>query len=829
MEKIGFNEGWSVQPGMKGPFDDLMGMSSAGRLVTLPHDAMIYEQRDPAAVSGGATGFYPIKNYTYVKEFEVPEDWKERSVTLEFEGVSQYAQVFLNGQRVAEHPNPYTGFYVALEGRLRYGEKNTLKVMAASSELSSRWYPGAGMFRPVVLHMGGKVHIEPDGVRVAAEEVETDLAVLGVSVAIHNGDGAEKAIRVETRVTAPDGAKTVENSWTTVKAGQRCRVRQRVQVESPKLWDTEHPELYQIEVSLYEGEMLLDAAQELTGIRKLSLDAKHGLRINGKPVKLRGACIHHDNGILGACTLDKAEEFRCRKLKEAGFNSIRSTHHPMSKEMLKACDRLGMLVMDELSDMWVEPKNPHDYAQHFEANWERDIEAMVAKDFNHPSVVLYSTGNEIPDLAHTLGKEWNRKLAGRLKELDPTRYVTNGMNGFLLLGGHMAEIMAEATQAAAEPAPAPQEGGDGGIDEMNKTMGAMPPDAWQKLCNCAYMDRQLKEIAGDLDVTGLNYMAERYEADCRDYPSRITVGSETYPPDIVINWPLVEAHPNVLGDFCWTGYDYLGEAGIGDYNYGQAENGFGGTPWPQRTAACGDINLIGYRRPVSYLREIVFGLRREPYIAVERMDRYGKAATHTQWAYKKDVIGSYTWDGFEGRETSVDVFSAVEEVELFINGKSQGKRPAGKAHSYTASWTIRYEPGELLAVGYENGVETGRTVLKTAGKNVQLSAESNTGTLTADGADLAFITVCLKDQDGNENLQEKRTVSVTVEGPGVLQGFGSANPRSEGSYQDTQWETYDGCVMAVVRSGLEEGTVKVRFSAEDCGEACVELQVRNEP
>lgn len=839
MKKTGFNEDWLIQPGMKGPFDDMAPVPPTGTAVTLPHDAMIYEERDQTVASGKQTGYYPAKNYTYIKEFFVPEEWKKNHVILEFEGVAQHAQVFLNGERVAEHLNPYTGFYVETDELLKFGENNSLKVLAISSDLSSRWYPGAGIFRPVVLHMGGKIHIVPDGVKIVSEVIEENFAVLGVSTIIRNADNAERHIRVEVKVNGPDGIAAIENSWVTVKRGKTCRIHQRLSVESPRLWDTEHPDLYRVEVFLYEENgmsdtvELLDIAEEMTGIRKLTLDAKYGLRLNGKQVKLRGTCIHHDNGILGACTLEKAEEYRCRKLKEAGFNSIRSAHNPISKEMLRACDRIGMLVMDELSDMWLEPKNPHDYAQHFKENWECDVEAMVAKDFNHPSVILYSIGNEIPDLVHDLGKEWNCKLAGKVKELDVTRYITNSLNGCLLLGKNIGVAMADALGVTMEEmiAMAGQQANKiesvgNGIDEMNHLMGGMPPELWKLLGTSNYMDAQIKEIAGSLDVTGLNYMAERYEIDCENYPNRIMVGSETYPADIVTNWPIVEKHPNILGDFSWTGYDYLGEAGIGDYAYVEGGNASGEIAWPERTASCGDLDLIGYRRPISYLREIVFGIRKEPYIAVERMNRYGKELYRTAWAYKMDVIGSYTWNGFEGRETSVDVFSADEEVELFVNGKSQGKQPAGREHGYTASWIIQYEPGELAAVGYHNGVETGRMVLKTANNDVQLSIKSSTHCLKADGADLAFITVNLVDKDGNENLQEKRKVAVQIEGAGTLQGYGSANPCCEGSYQDLEWETYDGYVMAVVRSGRKEGTVKVTFAAEGCDDQSIEIQVQ---
>ncbi|MFW2504158.1 glycoside hydrolase family 2 protein [Clostridium diolis] len=834
MKKEYFNNEWKIKTGIKGPFEGMMPSTDTEKTVILPHDAMVYEERDPEVSSGKQTGFYPAKDYTYTKEFIVPEEWKEKFVVLEFEGVAQHALVYINDELAGQHLNPYLGFYINTEGMLKYGAKNTIKVIATSDDLNSRWYPGSGVYRNVMLHIGDRLHITQDGVRITTEEIEEDLAVVRADILLKHAGTDKKKIEIQTEISTEEGLCGKESTWVTLKGGKEYKIMQRLQVESPKLWDTEHPDLYTVTISIYENNKLMDVAEEVIGIRKVSIDSKHGLRINGKRVLLRGACIHHVNGIIGACTLEKAEEFRCRKLKEAGFNSIRSAHHPISKAMLAACDRLGMLVMDELSDIWQQPKNAHDYARYFTENWDKDIENMVRKDFNHPSVIMYSIGNEIPDIGRESGWEWNRILANKVKELDSSRYTTNGINGFLLLGKDLGIAVADfmgltpeqmATAATSGAAENILKGSENGIDEMNHLMGGIPPEIWYAICNNTLTDERLKEISGALDVTGLNYMENRYEKDCLNYPNRIVVGSETYPFDIVKNWSLVEKNPNIIGDFSWTGYDYLGEAGIGSYIYTEDGAEPGASNWPARTADCGDINLIGYRRPMSYLREIVYGLRKAPYIAVERMNRYGKELYRTPWAYTKDVVESYTWHGYEGQKTSVDVFSADEEVELFINGKSQGRKEAGKEHEYTASWNIIYEPGELMAVGYQNGKETERTILKTADKKVELCIESDTRILKADGKDLAFLTVKLVDGEGNENQQEKKKISVRIEGPGVLQGYGSACPSSIGSYQDTEWETYDGYVMAVVRSGFEQGTIKVVFSANGCNDQSLDIEV----
>ncbi len=620
----------------------------------------------------------------------------------------------------------------------------------------------------------------------------------------------------------PAGTDTL---GVTMYGREEETVRQTICVDHAALWSPDSPTLYECVVRLYDETGLLDETREHFGIRKLELDAQHGLRINGKPVKLRGTCIHHDNGVIGAATFEKAEERRCRQMKEAGFNSIRSSHHPMSKAMLNACDKYGMLVMDELTDMWTTHKNPNDFALNFSDCVDTEIERMVKKDFNHPSVILYSAGNEIPEAGTARGAQINRRICNRFHALDPSRYTTNAINGMLAAGERMNTITRDV-MASFRPENLSSEGNSRqdkeGANALNSMMALMSGKAADMVACHPLMTQTLEESCQAMDITGLNYLTGRHVLEKELHPNKPVIGTETFPADIVRLWDIVKNNNHVLGDYTWTGYDYLGEAGCGTFYYDGTQN-FNGA-FPDRVAYIGDINLIGYRRPISYLREIVYGLRKEPYVAVERVGKYGLPHSQTPWMWK-DNVASWTWIGYEGKPANVDVYSEAEEVELFLNGTSLGRKPAGEANGFIAGYEITYEPGELLAVSYTAGQETGRFSLRTAREDVVLSVECENQTLAADGEDLAFITAKLTDINGTDNLFAQRDIKVTVEGAGALQGFGSADPRSIGSYIDNVWKTFDGYVMAVIRAGTTPGTINVRFEAESCESKEVIIEV----
>lgn len=810
MNQIPFQDGWEVKPGIAGPFDLLNGQVTLGKAVTLPHDGMIEEPRDPNAVSGTQYGFYPAKSYTYTKKFLVPESWGYGRTLLELEGVQQRSMVYLNGEFVVSGPDGYTGFYADLTPYLRVGAENTLKVLAIGEELASRWYPGVGIYRDVWLWRGGEVTFLPDRQRVSTVAIQENYAVLRLEGMIQNDTNINQSLTLCAKILDKDGICVADTTLRVpVLAREEGEYRAQVTVDDPLLWSDVTPNLYRCQLALYAGEQCLDRHETVFGIRTLSLDARRGLCVNGVPTKLRGACIHHDNGIIGAISLHDGELHRMRLLKDAGFNAIRSAHNPAGKALLRACDEVGLYVMDELGDMWNEPKNAHDGALFFKSNWKNAAESLVNKDFNHPSVLLYSLGNELPEIGRTSGAAQARKLSEALRRLDPTRYTTFGLNGFLAVADDLPLFAAAANQ---------QPQSSGGSEELNSMMGGAQQQMMDAFSVSEILTSRVEAAASCVDVVGYNYLTARHAFEHTLHPDRVIVGSETYPPEISRLWRTVEENSHVIGDFTWTGLDYIGEAGIGICHY-EAENKAQGW-YPDRLAYCGDIDLNGTRRPVSFLREIAYGLRTGPFIAVDRVDRHGKAWDENNWKYF-DCIDSWTFPGYENQPTRVRILAGCEEVELFLNGISLGRK---KPEALMAVYDLCYQPGELLAVGYTGGIVVGQTRLRTAGIVTGLRVTSDRETVFADGQSLAYLTVDLVDETDKWNRWEEKEVTVTVEGAATLQGFGSANPSGGGSYQDTTWKTWDGRVMAVIRSTKKTGAIRVRFCAAGCEDVTVCLQ-----
>ncbi|UGQ11020.1 DUF4982 domain-containing protein [Yinghuangia sp. ASG 101] len=806
-----FNDDWEMRPKVN-PFAELVGAAAPYQPVTLPHDAMIQRQRvapspgdDAEARAAGA--YFPGGVFEYRRKFVVPEEYAGRRVLVEFEGVQRDAMVYVNGDYAGQRPYGYSRFRVDVGPFLRFGGENEIRVEGRTHE-DSRWYSGAGIYRDVWLLVGGPAHIAPDGMRVTTPDIDAELAVVEVAVTVESHATRSQALGVTTVITDAAGAVVAsDTSVVRLPPGAASVVRRRLYVDNPSLWGPDSPTLYSCRVALTEkadnaeAETEVDAESVVFGIRSLHLDPRRGLRVNGEPVKLRGACVHHDNGVLGAATFAAAEERRVRLLKEAGFNAIRMSHHPMSVAMLDACDRMGMLVMDESFDMWTVGKSAFDYSLSFPEWWERDIEAMVAKDVNHPSVIMYSIGNEIPETGSPFGAGWGRRLAEKVRTLDPTRYVTNAVNGMLAVMPYLGELR---KQAEAE-------------GDINALMADDPGGRMNALNASELVTGHTEESFAVLDVAGMNYAEARYELDRELFPNRIIVGTETFPTRIDGNWGLVTEHPHVIGDFTWTGWDYLGEVGIGRPRYltdDDAPQAVSGAPYPFLLAGCGDIDITGHRRPASYYREIVFGLRTEPYIAVQRPENHGKTYAGSPWAWS-DTIASWTWPGHEDAPVTVEVYGDADEVELLVNGATAGRRPVGPDNRFRTAFDTTYTPGEITAVAYRDGTETGRCTLRTANESLRLRAEVERPVVTAKDRDLAYVALTLTDAHGTCHTAADRTVTIDVSGDGVLQGFGSADPSTEERFDATERRTHEGRALAVVRP-TSPGKIRLRASANDC-------------
>lgn len=799
MIRQSFNNGWMVKKNPWGRKEDSQG-EYAFHPVTLPHDAMIAERRDPGNPSGTSGGYYPGFNYTYVKKFFVPETYAGKTVLLEFEGVQQSCVVSVNSHFAGSNHYGYTCFAVDIAPYLQFGQENTVTVRVRSgSQPAARWYSGAGIYRPVFLLVGGEVHIGRNGLRISTPDVAEDVSTVQTEIHVSYTGTVTRTVDVCTELIGPDGAPAAQEvSKLTLKPGAEETLFQRIYLREAKLWSLEEPNLYICSITLREGEETCDVASEHFGIREIKMDPVHGLRLNGKRVMLRGACYHHDNGVLGAATFARAEERRVELGKAAGFNSLRISHNPASRALLDACDRLGVLVMEESFDTWNTPKRAFDYGWDFADHWEEDVQSLVERDFNHPSVFMYCIGNEVAEAGSALGAVWNRRIANRVRSLDGTRFVTNAINGLVGLGENMAQAVIDLGYVDPE---ALTENGDIN-DVMTSILSQMNIISAHPL-----IDQNIRESCDSLDLSGYNYMRGYYEKSIGAYPNRMIYGSETFPPEIDLNWALVKKHPQILGDYTWTGWDYLGEAGIGATTYNcRAEFG---APWPCYIAYCGDLNLIGDRRPASYFREIVFGLRTQPYIAVQLPSHYTDQKNPAVWGTVESV-SSWSWPGFEGKPCVCEVYADAAEVELFLNGKSLGRRTVER---YKAFFDTVYQPGELRAVAYRaNGIQTEYSLV-TAGAAVGIAAWADRTVLSADGQDLSFIAISVVDGQGRLHTTADKTVRVTVEGPGVLQGLGSADPYSTEGFAGPEHRTFEGRLLAVVRA-VSAGVIQVVLESD---------------
>ena len=531
-----------------------------------------------------------------------------------------------------------------------------------------------------------------------------------------------------------------------------------------------------------------------------------GLRINGKTVKLKGGCLHHDNGLLGAVSLYAAEERKVRKLKETGFNAIRTAHNPPSAALIEACDRLGMYVFDEAFDAWGIAKRGGDYSQYFAADWEKDLSAFVRRDRSHPCVVIWSTGNEIPERG---GLNGGYALASRLAEtvrrLDGSRPVSNGICSLWSgLDDRLAEGMDQAQNAGNEAA----------------------ENLWEKVT---------EPFAAGLDIVGYNYMEDLYEKDHELFPNRVMLGSENFPKEIGFRWPLVERLPYVIGDFTWTAWDYLGEAGIGKAvsfaeNDPMIEKGSwslmppDGSPFPWRTANDADYDITGNLMPQGAYRSVVWG-NRQTYLFAWPPEACGKTELITPWGFPA-VAPCWHYTGQEGKPVELLVFSSAQEVEVFVNGESIGRKEVSRERPLPCSVRFEtvYRPGRVEAVSYTDGQEVSRAALETAGLVARLRLVPEKTVMKADGQDLAYVEIRAEDERGNVVPDAEIPLTAQVTGPAELAGFGTANPITDEDYTDCETVTYRGRALAIIRPGVEAGEVWLTVSGKGIPESAATLR-----
>ena len=782
MEKIKFCEGWLFAP---------KGQTLTP--VTLPHDAQIREPRSQAASDSGH-GFFPGGEYVYEKHFTPPEEWKEKTLLVEFEGVYRNCMVSLNGKVIGAHRYGYTNFVLPLEPR--FGEENVLSVTVDNSELpNSRWYTGSGIYRPVWLHVGEREHIAWQGVKITT--LSLSPAVIRVETKVESGDGS---IRVEIL----DGEKLIADG-----EGTDCRI----EVPDAKLWSEQSPALYTCRVSLCKDGQVLDKVEETFGIRQLRWSNK-GLFVNGRSVKLRGGCIHHDNGILGAATYDESEWRRVRIMKEAGFNAIRSAHNPTSRAMLEACDYYGMYLMDESFDMWYNRKTKFDYGRDYEDCWREDVTAMVQRDYNHPSVILYSIGNEVAEPAEEKGVNTGKAQIDLIRSLDSSRPVTCGLNLMILSRAAKGKGLyqdGEMDEAAQKKAADQQESGSS--QSFNIIASYLGP-LMNKAGNSKKVDALASPIIDALDIAGYNYGSGRYPLEGKQHPERIIFGSETFPQDICKNWKMVEKYPYVLGDFMWTAWDYLGEAGLGawSYNGGIAFN----RPYPWLLSGSGVIDICGVPDASCRYASTVWGLEDKPVIGVRPVNHPGVKPTRSMWR-GTNAVESWAWRGCSGNEAEVEVYAQAAFVELWLNEEKLGRKPIKDCK---ATFKLSYTPGCLTAIAYDKkGQELGRRELHSTEGALHIAVEPESA--EARRGQIVYIPVSIQDVKDMVESNADRKLTVTVEG-GELLGFGAANPCTEEQYHTGSFTSYLGRALAIVR--VEKDTTVTVTDGSMTSEASISVQ-----
>ena len=818
MNCINLDEKWTFRRG----FMDFIGALEAdpGVEVNLPHDGMIGTAVTPDAPAKSDMGYFKGDITNYTKYVMIPKEWENECVGLKLDGVMMNATIDINGGKVALQHYGYAPFYVDLTKYVIFGEENRITIHTNTSmETTSRWYTGSGLFRGVILCHSPRVHIVPDGVFVYTKEVADDYAFLEAQVEIENATLENRLVEVEIFLSM-DGSEKVLAKTSRVIQVNSCKkeaARMAFAVEHPMLWDAENPNLYQVKVQaknlgVYRTHLVkddnatVDEAVTLFGIRTITADAVRGLRINGKEVKLKGGCVHHDNGLLGSVSLYETEARKVRKLKEIGFNAIRTAHNPPSAALIKACDREGMYVFDEAFDAWGMGKRGGDYNQYFAENWEKDITAFVRRDRNHPSVIIWSTGNEIPergglDDGYTLAAQ----LAEAMRKADGTRPISNGICS---LWSGLDDALAKG---------------------QNQVQNAANGEAikWENIT---------EPFTNGLDIVGYNYMEDLYEHDHEMFPDRVILGSENFPKEIGCRWPMVESLPYVIGDFTWTAWDYLGEAGIGKAVYVDADDPLVEKgPWylmpvttshyPWRTANDADFDITGHMLPQGAYRSVVWGSDKT-YLYSMHPETFGKVEMMSMWGFPA-VLTNWNYSGFEGKPIELVVYSNAEEVEVLVNGQSLGRKSVCMERPMPNSVRFEtvYQPGKVEAISYRGGVEVSRDTLMTTTAPAEIRLTPEKREMKADGHDVIYVGIEVLDKDGLVVPDAAVQLSAKVSGCAVLAGFGSGNPVTDEDYTDEEAVTYRGRAMAILRSGYERGTVGLEVTAAGLNTVQVDLEV----
>jgi beta-galactosidase len=743
------------------------------RSLDLPHDWSIEGKIDPKNPTGGSGGYFPAGIGWYRKTFTIPKELNDKNISIYFEGVYMNSEVYFNGKSLGIYPYGYSSFSYNLTPYLNFDKENVIAVRVDNSQqLNCRWYSGSGIYRHVWMMVTDPVHVAQWGISISTPDVSSENATVRIKTLVKNETASPQSIILNSRLF-DENSKNAGNNQTNIElpGNSEKEVSQTIVVSDPLLWSPETPHLYQARIQVLKEKQILDDTKTNFGIRSIKFTAENGFQLNGKTIEINGGCVHHDNGCLGAAAFDRAEERRIELLKAAGFNAVRTSHNPPSEAFLNACDKLGLMVIDEAFDGWKANKNPYDYAIYFDKWWKRDLEAMVFRDRNHPSIIMWSIGNEIIERKEPVAVEIANMLANDIRSIDPTRPVTSAMTTW-----------------------------DRDWDIFDPLMAAH-------------------------DVCGYNYQLFRAPSDHERVPSRIIVNTESYPGNAFYIWRMVSENNYIIGDFVWTAMDYLGESGIGACYY-PGENGgehWQGDRYPWHGAYCGDIDITGWRKPISHYRSMLYNKNEKLYMAVREPNPENGEIRITGWAVWP-TWESWTWPGFEGKDIQVKIYSKYPKVRLYLNDKLIGEQATTGEQQFKTIFSVPYSPGLLKAVGMENDKEIEATTLKTTGEAAGIKLTSDRNEMLANGQDLSFVTIEITDKDGAFQPNAANRLQFMIEGPGTIAGVSNADMKDNDPYIGNSRKAWHGRALAVIKSSHNAGNIKLTVSSPGLDEATLSIK-----
>ncbi|MWB93589.1 DUF4982 domain-containing protein [Flavobacterium sp. GA093] len=780
--KVSFNSDWSFHLNDSIIDKDTIGTSTKWSTLNVPHDWSIegkFDEKSPAGYGGGSLngglGWYK-------KTFKVAAEDSTKVTSITFDGVYKNSEVWVNGHFLGKRPNGYIGFQYDMSKYLNYGDKNNEIIVKVdnSKQPNSRWYSGSGIFRNVWIETTDKLHVTQYGTYVTTPKVTTEKASVNIETTIQNQYAASKKATVITTIFKEDTKVTSVTQNITIAANGNQIIKQQTEVETPILWSVEKPEQYTAVTEISIDDKIVDQYKTNFGIRDFKFDLNKGFILNGKQVKIKGVCLHHDLGPLGAAINTRAIARQLEIMKEMGVNGIRTSHNPPAPELLDLCDKMGFIVMDEAFDMWKQNKTKYDYANDWDKWHKTDLIDQLLRDRNHPSIFVWSIGNEIPEQWNEKGVEIAKELAAITRQYDKTRPLTAAMNPPVNMNIDAVTLQFEKNNVSINPL-----AGSGVLDLIGYNYAHQTYEHHQK--NFPNTPFIATETTSGLQTRGY------YDAvsdTIKKWPVRWDLKFTEGNPDNTVSaydqvqtpwgstheatWKVIKKHDFLSGMYIWTGFDYIGEP----------------TPyeWPSVSSYFGVVDLAGFPKDVYYMYQ-------------------------SEWTDKTVLHLFPHWNWKAGQNVDVwAYYNNADEVELFLNGKSVGKR-SKKGDDLHVMWRIPFQPGTLKAISRKNGKTVLEKEIKTAGNPASLKLTADRSTIQADGNDLSFVTVDILDKDGTLAPKANNEINFSLKGKGKIVGVCSGDPVSHESFKGSKHTALNGKCLVVIQSGETSGRLELTAKA----------------